>query len=142
MPLVVTSQLIIPDRDLVFVPVKASGPGGQHVNRTESAVQLRFDAATCKALDDFTRSRLREVAGRRMTEAGEIVILAQRFRSQDANKDDARVRLAALIKNAATPPKRRWKTEPSKSALKRRRQTKSRRGTTKKLRARVRPEEE
>jgi ribosome-associated protein len=131
---------IDPD-ELEFNFVRASGPGGQNVNKVSSAVQLRFDAAASPSLDDETRARLRAVAGRRMTAAGTVVIIAQRHRTQDANRRDALARLVEMLGKAAHRPKTRRPTRPSKTAKTKRRETKRQRGGVKRLRGRIGPEE-
>ncbi|HWU26735.1 MAG TPA: alternative ribosome rescue aminoacyl-tRNA hydrolase ArfB [Rhizomicrobium sp.] len=101
--------------------VRASGPGGQNVNKVASAVQLRFDAAGSGSLSDSVRSRLLKLAGRRATKDGELVIVANRFRTQERNREDARARLVALIAQAAAPPPPlRRKTKPTKASKERR----------------------
>ena len=114
--------------------VRASGPGGQNVNKLSTAVQIRFDALASPSLDEATKARLRRRAGRRMTADGIIVIVAQRFRTQEANRRDARNRLAALIKAAMVAPKPRRPTRPSLGAKRQRLEDKKRRGHIKALR--------
>lgn len=96
--------LWLDERDLEERFVRAAGPGGQNVNKLASAVELRFDLARCATLPDDVRWRLARLAGRRLTKDGVVVIQAQRFRTQDANRRDAMDRLAALVEEAATPP--------------------------------------
>jgi ribosome-associated protein len=117
--------------------VRSSGPGGQNVNKVASAVELRFDASKSPALDDEVRERLRRIAGSRMTADGVILIDARRFRTQAKNREDARERLAALIRSALTRPKRRRKTRPSTASRERRIETKRRRSETKRGRGRL-----
>src|SRR3546814_6400742 len=102
----VTSTIALDEDEIEETFIRSSGPGGQHVNRTESAVQLRFDAARSPALSEAVRARLKRLAGRRMTSEGVIVIEAQRFRAQDRNRQDALDRLVEMIRQAAVPPKR------------------------------------
>jgi ribosome-associated protein len=121
--------------------VRASGPGGQNVNKVATAVQLRFDAAGCPTLSDAVRSRLRKLAGRRMTTAGVLIIDARRFANQERNRADAMARLVELIRKAAVKPKPRRKTKPTLASKHRRLESKRRRGETKKLRRSVRRDE-
>ena len=113
---------------------RASGPGGQHVNRSATAVQLRFDVANSPSLPDDVRQRLIHVAGNRVTEDGVLVIDAQRFRSQSRNRLDARRRLVDLVRRASQPPKVRRNTRPTHASKERRLQEKQRRSEAKKLR--------
>jgi len=127
--------------EIAFSFVRASGPGGQNVNKVSSAVQLRFDAAASPALDDGMRARLRVVAGRRMTADGIVIIAAQRHRSQVANRRDAVERLVELLRRASLRPKSRRPTRPGTAAKKRRREAKRQRGGLKRLRGRPAPDE-
>lgn len=121
--------------------IRAAGPGGQKVNKTESAVQLRFDARHSRALSNAHFLRLKALAGRRMTEDGIVVITARQFRTQEANRRDALDRLIDLIREAAQPPKYRRPTKPTKGAKKRRLEGKRRQGNIKKTRRSVSPED-
>jgi len=136
----VTATITIDPAELEEVFVPASGPGGQHVNKVSTAVQLRFDARHSPSLPDAVRERLARLAGRRMTADGIIVISARRFRSQLRNRADARERLLDLIRRAAEAPARRQKRVPSRAAKMRRQEQKRRRAAVKALR-RVRLEE-
>lgn len=133
----ITPTLVIDESELEERFVRASGPGGQNVNKVSTAVELRFNAAASPALNDFVRARLRAVAGSRMTVDGVIVIDARRHRTQAQNRDDARERLAELIRKAVTPPKRRRKTTPGAAAERRRLQAKRRQSEVKRARGGV-----
>jgi ribosome-associated protein len=133
----VTSTIALADSELHERFVRASGPGGQNVNKVATAVELRFDAARSPALTDDIRARLRTLAGARMTADGVIVIDARRFRTQAANRQDARERLAALVRQATIRPRRRRKTTPTAAAIDRRITTKRQRAETKRGRGRV-----
>jgi len=119
--------------------VRASGPGGQHVNKVSSAVQLRFDLRQSRTLPKDLRQRAEKLAGRSLTREGVIVITADRFRSQERNRADALERLTTLLRQAAVRPKRRRPTRPGIGAVKRRLESKNKRGALKALR-RNRPE--
>ncbi|MEO1252014.1 MAG: alternative ribosome rescue aminoacyl-tRNA hydrolase ArfB [Pseudomonadota bacterium] len=134
MTLKVSQTIAIPDWELVETFIRASGPGGQNVNKVASAVQLRFDARSSPSLPPTAKSRLKQIAGRRMTKEGVVVIEAKRFRDQEKNRADARARLAALIEKAARPPKLRRKTAVPGAQRARRLNEKKRRGEIKKMR--------
>ena len=125
------------ETDFRFDFVRAAGPGGQHVNKVATAVQLRFDVRNCPRLPDWVKPRLLKEAGRRATRAGEIVIAADRFRSRDRNREDAVERLIALVRKAARRDKKRIPSRPGPGAKRRRLDAKKRRGATKALRARI-----
>ena len=127
----ITETIAIDDSELEERFVRASGPGGQNVNKVASAVELRFDASRSTALDDEVRERLKRIAGSRMTAEGVILIDARRFRTQAKNRQDARERLAELIRSALVRPKRRRKTRPTTASRERRIESKRRRAQTK-----------
>jgi ribosome-associated protein len=120
--------------------VRASGPGGQNVNKVASAVELRFDAARSPALNPDVLQRLRAIAGARMTDEGVIVIDARRHRTQHQNREDARARLAALIQAALVKPKKRRRTRPTAASKERRIERKRQRSHLKRGRGKIRDE--
>lgn len=134
--LIVSRRIHIPDSELIERFTRATGPGGQHVNRTESAVELRFDAASSPHLPEPVRERLLARRDRRVTVDGVIVIQARRFRDQARNRDDARDRLVTMIRAAITPPKKRISTRPTRASRERRLGTKKQRGRLKQTRKR------
>jgi ribosome-associated protein len=138
MPLEVTPSVVIPDTDLSFAFVRASGPGGQNVNKVSSAVQLRFDMRGSTAISDPVKSRLRALAGRRVTDDGAILIIARNQRSQDHNRREALERLADLIQRALVVPKTRRATKPTRASRERRLDTKTHQQQTKQRRKKVR----
>ena len=138
----VTPTIAIDESEIQLEFMRASKPGGQKVNRVATAVQLRFDVANSPSLPDDVRERLIDLAGKRVTEVGVLIIKAQRFRTQDRNRQDAVDRLIQLIRKAAEKPKRRRKTKPTLASKRRRLESKRRRGETKRTRRPVPPSED
>lgn len=133
----ITPTLSIDDSELDERFVRSSGPGGQNVNKVSTAVELRFDAARSPSLTEEIRTRLRSLAGSRMTADGILLIDAREHRTQAANRDEARNRLVALIRQATIRPKRRRKTKPTAGSKERRIETKKIRSSTKRHRGKV-----
>ena len=133
--LTIGPTLSIPDDELVERFVRASGPGGQNVNKVATAVELRFDVVNSPSLPEPVRARLLARRDRRLTDEGVLVLSAQRFRTQDRNREDARERLAALIAAVLVPPKKRIATKPTKGSKERRLGAKRERSTVKKHRS-------
>ncbi|OYZ99586.1 MAG: aminoacyl-tRNA hydrolase [Rhizobiales bacterium 17-65-6] len=130
----ITQRLWIEEDELSFTYVRASGPGGQNVNKVYTAAQLRFDAWGSPSLPDGVKARIGGVAGSRMTQDGVIVLHAQKYRSQERNREDAIARLADIIREAAYVAPTRRKTRPTLASKERRLAAKDRRGTVKTLR--------
>ena len=133
----ITSSISINENDIEEHFIRSPGPGGQKVNKTESAVQLRFNVRTIGSLPEEIFLRLKKLSGRRMTGHGVIVITARRFRSQEKNRRDALDRLVSLISKAALVPKHRRPTKPSKRAKQRRLDNKRYRSNAKKARSNI-----
>lgn len=133
----VTDSIRLPENEIQLDFIRASGPGGQNINKVSSAVQLRFDAAKSSALSEEVRARLKQISGHRMTADGILIIKAQRHRTQDRNREDAIERLVALIRQAAEKPRPRRPTKPSRAAKQKRLSSKRHRGETKRRRRSV-----
>jgi ribosome-associated protein len=132
----ITDAIAIEDDELTEKFVRASGPGGQHVNKTSTAVELRFDVRGSPSLPQDVKDRLEALAGSRLTLEGVLVLFAQNARSQELNRQDARARLVELIRQAAFRPKRRRPTKPTYSSKLKRLERKARRAGVKSTRAR------
>ena len=132
----ITDSVAINDDEVIEKFVRASGPGGQHVNKTSTAVELRFDVRSSPSLPEDVKTRLEGLAGSRLTLDGVIVLFAQNARSQEMNRQDARTRLVELIRQACHRPKRRRPTKPTYSSKLKRLDSKTRRGGVKSLRGR------
>lgn len=130
----VNAQIELDEREIQEDFVRASGPGGQNVNKVSTAVQLRFDVAHSPSLPEPVRTRLATLAGRRLTQDGVLILSSERYRSQRRNRDDALERLIELIREACEVDKPRHPTRPTLASKKRRLDSKQRRGETKKLR--------
>jgi len=134
--LTISRTLSLPESELVERFLRADGPGGQHVNRTESAVELRFDVVNSPSLPEEIRARLLARRDRRLTAEGVLVIQGRRFRDQVRNRDDVRERLAEIIRGLLVPPKKRVATKPTRASKERRLVGKQQRGRIKQTRSR------
>ena len=134
----ITPAIAIDEEEVTLKAVRASGPGGQHVNKTSTAVELRFDALNSPNLPEGVKARVKGVAGRRMNLEGVIVLQAEQHRSQERNKQDAVDRLVEILRKAAEPPPPpRKKTRPTRASKERRLVAKKTRGSVKSLRGKV-----
>ena len=131
----VTGRIALDEDELRESFVRASGPGGQNVNKVATAVELRFDLANSPSLPDDVKQRVAALAGRRLTKEGVLILFADRFRTQERNRRDALDRLVELIREAATPPAERRPTRPTRASRERRLDSKSKRSGIKKMRS-------
>ena len=130
----ITPTILIDEDELQFEYIRASGPGGQNVNKVATAVQLRFDITNSPALASDTKGRLIRLAGKRVNTDGILIIEARRFRTQEKNREDATHRFTLLVQKAAAKPKKRLKTMPTKASREKRLKSKKQRGEIKKSR--------
>src|SRR6185503_3455370 len=137
MPVEITPDVTLPDQDFTWSFVRASGPGGQNVNKVATAARLRFDLAGTESLEPAVKARLRSLAGRRVTEDGALLIVARNQRTQEGNRREALERLTDLIRRALVAPTARKATRPTRASRERRLDGKTKRRRTKQMRSKV-----
>ena len=130
----ITANLTLNESEIIYKFIRSPGPGGQNVNKVATAVLLRFDVANSPSLSDLIKIRLTQLAGTKMSMNGELIIKATRHRTQERNKQDALMRLCDLLRQAATIPKKRRKTKPTRSSVEKRLSKKKLHGKSKSLR--------
>ncbi len=133
----ITDSISISEAEIQEDFVRASGPGGQNVNKVATVVQLRFDVVKSQSLPEEVKNRLTKLAGKKMTDKGVLIIDSRQYRTQNRNREEALKRLVVLIKKASERPKKRIKTKPTRAAMERRLQSKKHRSTLKTLRKSV-----
>ena len=129
--ILINNRVTIPASELSYAASRSSGPGGQHANKTDSRIQVRWNVPASKAMSDYLKKRLLKVFGSRLTDDGDLLLAADSHRSQHRNRDEVNQRLAALVREALVPPKPRRKTKPSKASRQKRLDAKRRRADLK-----------
>jgi ribosome-associated protein len=129
--IIINNRVTIPASELSYAASRSSGPGGQHANKTDSRIQVRWNVPASKAMSDYLKKRLLRVLGSRLTDDGDLLLAADSHRSQHRNRDEVNQRLAALVREALVPPKPRRKTKPSKASRQKRLDNKRRRADLK-----------